>query len=251
MTLYQARQVEVWTAHPTDFEDAQWPALNAWLDGSERRRAGEFRLQADRRAYVLAHAMRRLAVATALVVPASAVSFSSQANGKPILTAPRQTGLYFSHAHHRDLAVCAVTRNAPVGIDVEFTGGKDADLALLSGFVELPDARRREIELGSDASRQFFFYWTVLEAYWKSKGCGLPSSKRPIRCEQIRPDLFQVSLASADASPAVALTLKSTSDCIIMLVLAQTLADAGAEEVKVNYRTPAFFQADGRAILPS
>jgi phosphopantetheinyl transferase len=250
MTLRHAREVEVWTARPTDFKDAQWPALNAWLDGNERRRAGAFRMQADCRAYVLAHAMRRLAVAKALAVPCSHVSFSNEANGNPILTAPREAALYFSHAHHRDLAVCAVTRAAPVGIDVEFLRRDYADLALLSGFVKLPDAQRREAELG-DASRQFFFYWTVLEAYWKSRGCGLSSGNPPIRCEQTGPGLFQVSLVTAEAPRpcALALPLQSPPDCMIMLVLAQTQAGGGSEQVTIHYRKPAFFHADGRAIL--
>lgn len=242
MTIIEAREVHVWTAHPGNIDEAQWPGLTAWLDSTERLRAQDFRMQADRRAYVLAHALRRLALATALAVDSSDISFACEASGKPVLTAPLEQDIYFSHAHHRDLVVCATTRMAPVGIDVESLEGGNADLKLLSGFVALSDARRREIELGSDLSRQFFLYWTVLEAYWKAKGTGLSSANPPIHCEKIRPGWFEVSLASGGASRpcALAILLNSPPDCMVTLVLDQLQADAPESELEIHYHDPDF-----------
>ncbi|MBH2018575.1 MAG: 4'-phosphopantetheinyl transferase superfamily protein [Burkholderiales bacterium] len=245
MSINQAGGVHVWAAHPKDFDEAQWSGLAAWLDSFERFRACLFRLEADRRAYILAHALRRLALASALAVPPGELSFSSAASGKPLLTAPEDPGIYFSHARTRSRVVCAVTRIGPVGIDVESLDGDTAELDLLAGFVELPDALRREMERGGDAPRHFFIYWTLLEAYWKSRGCGLSFANPPIRCHKTGPGWFKVSPASGDASLACAwaISLTSPPGCVASLVLEGRRAGAAAGEINVIYHDPDFFRA--------
>ncbi|CAN5361588.1 hypothetical protein BH10PSE16_BH10PSE16_39770 [soil metagenome] len=249
MSIHQAGEVHVWTAHPKDFDEAQWPGLAAWLVPFERFRACSFRLEADRRAYILAHALRRLALASALAVPPGEVSFSSEASGKPVLTAPEDPGIYFSHAHTRSLVVCAVTRIGPVGIDVESLDGAKAEMDLLGGFVELPAAQRRAIERGHDAPRHFFIYWTLLEAYWKSRGTGLSFANPPIRCQKPGPGWFEVSPASGGASLAcvLATALNSPPDCVASLVLdGRRLAG----EINLAYHAPTFFRLDEQALKP-
>ncbi|MDB5928614.1 MAG: phosphopantetheinyl transferase-like protein [Polaromonas sp.] len=238
--------MQVWTARPDEIEEAQWPVLNAWLDSAELSRSKRFRLQADSRAYVLAHALRRLAVARALAVDPASVSFSSQASGQPVLTAPQAhaASLYFSHSHSRDLVMCAITQAGPVGIDVACVADAgSADLHMLSAFMALPDAPGRQAALGGDPARQFFFYWTVLEAYWKARGTGLSFAQPLIRCEKNRHGLFDIFLASAHAwqgaqQRALAVPLRSTSSTLATLVLGHPGADALAGALAVRYHAP-------------
>jgi phosphopantetheinyl transferase len=224
VALNHACDVDIWTASPADFNDAQFSAFSALLDSTERAKASQFRQPADRRAYVLAHALRRVALAQALQLAPAELAFASDAKGKPVLSAPRDREIYFSHSHCRALVACAVTRIGPVGIDVASTQDGDADLDLLTGLVDLPDARQREAELGADPVQQFFFYWTALEAFWKATGCGLASANPPIRCQKTQRGRFEISLPKsalcAIHPKAEAIALSAPPDCWVTLVRA-------------------------------
>lgn len=242
MTIIDLREVHVWTASPQNVDETQWPTLTGWLDKHELLRAQHFRMQADRRAYMLAHALRRMALASALGVASTSLSFSSEASGKPVLASPPGQKIYFSHAHTRNLVGCVVTRFAPVGIDVESIVNGNADLELLTGLVTLPAAQHRASQLGSDLTRQFFHYWTTLEAYWKARGCGLTSANPPIRCEQLLPGVFEVALDSGQPSNhcACAIVLNAPPDCMATLVLDACPTDATANALEIIHHAPDF-----------
>ena len=189
--------LHIWTARPTDFKDEQWKDFVELLDATEHLRVSQFKVQADRRAYVLAHVLRRLALASVLAVDPSLIVFSRDDSGKPLLSAPGERDIFFSHSHIRDAVVCAVTRSGPIGIDIESLQNGNADFDLLESFVVLPDAQRRAAELGSDPTAQFFFYWTALEAFWKAAGTGLSSANPRIRCQKNRLGVFEVELEGA------------------------------------------------------
>jgi 4'-phosphopantetheinyl transferase len=223
VALNQACGVDIWMASPADFNEAQFSAFSALLDSTERAQSSRFRQPADRRAYVLAHALRRVALAQALQLAPAALVFSSDARGKPVLTAPCDPKIYFSHSHSRALVACAVTRLSPVGIDVASAQDGDADLDLLAGLVDLPDARQREAELGADPAGQFFFYWTALEAFWKAAGCGLSSANPPIRCQQTQHGRFEIFLPASGIYPqAQAIALSAPAGCWVTLVRVYT-----------------------------
>jgi phosphopantetheinyl transferase len=223
VALNQACDVQVWTASPDDFNDAQFSVFSAMLDSTERAKSSQFRLPADRRAYVLAHALRRVALAQALQVAPAELVFATEAKGKPVLSAPRDQEIYFSHSHSRALVACAVTRMAPVGIDVACTQDGATDLDLLAGLVDLPDARQRAAELGADRAQQFFFYWTTLEAFWKAVGCGLSSANPPIRCQKTQNGRFEIFLPQRAICPqAQVMALRAPAGCWVTLVLGYT-----------------------------
>lgn len=247
MRIDEASNLHIWTARPKDVEPAQWPQLTAWLDAPERLCAANFRHDDDRRAYILAHALRRLAVATALALPPVCLAFSSEAGGKPILTAPEDRTIHFSHARSRTLVVCAVSRIGPVGIDAEFIEQDHADMALLRGLVALPDAQQRRAALGSDSTRQFFFYWTLLEAYWKSRGSGLSFDNPVLHCQPTPQGWFEVSTLQAGAGRhdgrsglAWATALQGPPDCMIMLAVTPGPAPAARSALRLSDHTPVF-----------
>lgn len=221
MSVLQASEVRVWTARPDDFSDAQWLNMALSLDNMERIQSGRFKWEADRRAYILAHALRRTALAEILEVAPSTIVFSCEENGKPLLIEPLEAAIFFSHSRSRSMVACAVTRIGPVGIDVEATQQGNADFDLLANFATLPDSLRREAELGADPSRQFFFYWTALEAFWKADGGGLSFANPRIQCQKNQRGQFEIALETDGfaMSKARLIPVRSPADCSIALVL--------------------------------
>ena len=160
-------RVRLWSARPAALCPAQWRGLSDLLDDNERRQAGRFRFAADQCAYVLAHGLRRLALAEWLQVPAASLRFGAAPGGQPLLLGAWQQPVFFSHSHTRESVLVALSADAVVGVDVESTRGPAMDAALLDSFIAPPE------EAGAD----FYFYWTALEAYWKAAGTGLQAGQ--------------------------------------------------------------------------
>ena len=119
---------------------------------------------------------------------------------------------------------CAATRIAPVGIDVERLAGKPVDAGLLGAFVVTHE---------SVTTRQFFFQWTALEAFWKACGTGLVDGQPRIVCVPRTPSRFDVHIerstgpcagrgAIVDAFPDCALALVLCAPVDVRFVLKRT-----------------------------
>ena len=169
-----AGEVQLWLQPCADLPASQLQCWYDELEPAEQAAVATLRFEADRRAYVTAHVLRRMALAQMLRVRPETLRFGRAKGGRPLLhDAP--AGLFFSLSHCRAVAACAVTRLAPVGVDVEARRPEQAEWALLQPFIALDDehpARWRDV----DPTRQFYLHWTALEAYWKAMGRGIAGS---------------------------------------------------------------------------
>ena len=193
----ESEEAIVWIARPQEVSDAQMRSLELTLDASESERAAKFRFESDRRAYVVAHGVRRIALGDWLGVDPASLVLARQSNGKPLLIWPRGSQVFFSHAHTRELIAFAVASVGPVGIDVECVVQTEPDFALLAPYVVLPESGQRikgikELEI--DPVAKFFFYWTDLEAFWKAAGTGLSAENPRICCKKNDAGTFEVTL---------------------------------------------------------
>lgn len=187
-------EANVWIARPQEVGDEQMHSLEITLDASEIERASRFRFENDRRAYVVAHGLRRIALGDWLGVNPTSLVLARQSSGKPFLIWPRGSQVFFSHAHTRELVAFAVAGASPVGIDVESVVQTRPDFELLAPYVVLPGPGQRVEELGIDPAEQFFFYWTALEAFWKAAGKGLSPENPRIYCEKNNAGTFEITL---------------------------------------------------------
>ncbi len=187
------REVHLWAAR-LEASESTAAEVSPWLSPDEIARAGRFRFDKHRRAYVLGRAVLRALIACYLRTEPSEPSFTYGPKGKPAL-AGAGSQLEFNVSNSGDLAVYAFTLGCEIGVDVEhkrrmvdmeavarrfFAAGEVA--ALMS----LPEADRHE---------GFFNCWTRKEAYIKAIGDGL----------SVPLDSFQVTLEPGAAARMVAL----------------------------------------------
>jgi phosphopantetheinyl transferase len=213
-------ELQVWTARTSDFGPAMPRDLDALLDAGERERAARFKHEADRRPYVLVHALRRAVLARWLAVDPRDVVLSREPGGRPLLLEPCDDGLYFSHSRSRDAVALAVTRLAPLGVDVETVKPKGGDDSMISRFVVLDDDVGQPANQDERASR-FYFHWTALEAFWKAQGKGLADGNPRIRCVRSARGDIEVWLESGGDAPQARLVSipDSSGSCITLAVL--------------------------------
>lgn len=211
----KANDVHVWTARPEWVSPHQWAEVEMLLDEGERGQAARFRFDENRRAYVLAHALRRQALSYELGVPPLAIHFSVDRHGKPSL-AQFMSGpmphVHFSLSHNRRAVVVVATYIGPVGVDIELNDEVADGEGLLAPFIEHSDVQG------------FHAQWTALEAFWKADGKGLDGANpriRLVRCGE-RSEVF----TDTSSSRAVVHALELQDDCAAALALMQPHAQA-------------------------
>ncbi|WP_420160248.1 4'-phosphopantetheinyl transferase family protein [Nocardiopsis sp. CNT-189] len=177
--IEESVECEVWWASPTQSD----PALLELLDGAERARHGRFQRAADRDRYAVAHALARLVLAEAAGCGPTEVSFTldcphcdgekeREPHGKPRPAGPA-AGLELSISHSGDRVAVALTRGAPVGVDVEEVSER-RDVEGLAEMVLAPAERTALAALPAErAALAFHDYWARKEALLKASGEGI------------------------------------------------------------------------------
>lgn len=203
MTLSSAPlDTTVWWAHTS----AASERLLRLLDRSERERQSRFRLQADRDRHLLGRALSRLVLADRAGCAPEEVTFDLRCrsceeksrtgadggrsgpegpHGKPVPSGTAR-GWEISVSHSGEWVALALTREVPVGVDVERIS-ETRDLAGLAGYTLADDEQRAWNALAEkDRAGAFFGYWARKEALLKATGLGLSGGLR--RVVVSRPD---------------------------------------------------------------
>jgi 4'-phosphopantetheinyl transferase len=160
----------IWWATPRSHR----PALDDLLDDVERDRASAYRQRADRVRFTLGAVVLRMAAARAIgaapheVTVRRACPRCAAPHGRPELPG---AGLHVSVSHSGDRIVVAMTRLAPVGVDVEEVRAVDVDA--LAGLVLGPAA--------PEDVAGFHVVWCRKEAVVKATGDGLHADLRAVR----------------------------------------------------------------------
>lgn len=174
-------QCHVWWTRPADAPSG----LIEVLDVHERSRRQRLARPADRRRYLTAHALLRVALAGYLECDPAALRFTARCktcggrHGKPRLLAP-DGGLEVSLSHSGNRVAVGVTVGVPIGVDVEETTGQ-RDLEAMRDLA-LSARERRSLDrlAASDRAVGFLRYWTRKEAVLKATGDGLATSPRSV-----------------------------------------------------------------------
>ena len=171
-----AEAVHVWRIRldpPGDQADS-WELLS----DEERRRASRLVLEQHRRRFVAAHSALRRILAGYTARRARELEFTTGEHGKPALATPHgdsRRALEFNLSHSADLALVAVARERPVGVDLERWEREMDHLALATRFFSLAERASLAslVERRDDLVHGFFAAWSRKEAYLKARGEGV------------------------------------------------------------------------------
>lgn len=177
MTAPGADELHVWTVAlrgPPRFGDI--------FSSAERSRADRFVRDEDRDAFLHARGALRVVLGRYLGVAPGAVAFAAGQWGKPELAEPLAArGVTFNVSHAGAVALIAVGRDRPVGIDVERVRAMPEALAIAARVL---GARSAEALERLDPSRRdlaFLGLWTAHEACIKALGLALAVAEPAVR----------------------------------------------------------------------
>lgn len=142
----------------------------ALLDAEEQARAARFRLERDRRRFIVARGLLRELLAAQMDARPETLRFEYGEHGKPALVG---SSLHFNLSHSHERALYALSPAADVGVDIEYLRRR-ADHAALSARYFTPEEQARYTATAeSERARFFFERWTRKEAVAKASGVGL------------------------------------------------------------------------------
>lgn len=143
------------------------------LDAAERERADRLHADSLRSAFIAAHGALRRLLGAALAHPPASLRFEPGPWGKPALAAARAAGLHFNLSHADDTALIALTRRAPVGVDIERLPVR-ADVGQDLPGILSNDERAALLALpAAQRPRAALRCWVRKEALLKGAGCGI------------------------------------------------------------------------------
>jgi 4'-phosphopantetheinyl transferase len=151
--------------------ESRWQSV---LSPDERDRASRFHFERDRLHFCAARAWLRILLGGYLVADPQDLRFRYSDKGKPELDEPHaSSGLTFNLSHSGGVALIAITRDRPIGVDIEKIRN-DFDTAAIAQRFFSASEQGQLLKLRPEEQHQAFFRcWTLKEAFIKALGEGL------------------------------------------------------------------------------
>ena len=131
----------------------------------------------DERRQSVARGQLRAILAGYLDASAAEIVFQIGRHGKPVLAGPHgAAGLHFNLSHSRDQVLYAITRNGPVGVDLQHRQPRLPWRGLARRFFSPAELRRLRRLSGRAGEREFYRLWARKEAMAKAAGRPILSS---------------------------------------------------------------------------
>ncbi|BAY94809.1 MULTISPECIES: 4'-phosphopantetheinyl transferase HetI [unclassified Tolypothrix] len=166
-------EVHVWCINlDKSVEELQY--LATILSSDEFARAERFYFPEHRQRFIAGRGSLRTILSCYLGISPQEVQFDYEPRGKPLLASKfSYSGLTFNLSHSQNLALCAVSQNRQIGIDLEYIRPM-SDLESLAQRFFLPGEYDLVRSLSPEQQSSVFFrYWTCKEAYLKATGEGI------------------------------------------------------------------------------
>ncbi|WP_269518800.1 4'-phosphopantetheinyl transferase family protein [Alteromonas sp. BMJM2] len=152
-------------------------SLRELLSDEERYRVTTLRSESRRDSFIVSRAALRLMLSSLMKeTNPEAISFSFNANGKPALNHVSSL-LQFNLSHSHDYIVIAISRNLPIGVDIELMKARLTMRKIAENYFHRCEQKAIDYALkaegNSAALRLFYKIWTLKEAFIKADGKGM------------------------------------------------------------------------------
>jgi len=166
---FKESELHIWR-YELDEREYDAEKTNPILSAQEQARCNDYIHEAEKIRYTCNHRFVRRVLATYLNMPASHVTFSYAAMGKPFI---KDASLFFNYSYRTTFGLLAISRQQEPGVDIErMKTLQDTPTFASFSFSD----KEKEIIFNSadeDFQETLFTFWTFKEAIIKALGVGL------------------------------------------------------------------------------
>ena len=191
-------EIHLWSAR-LDVSSRRLEMLQAVLSDDERRRAERFRQPRHRRRFTAGWGLTRALLGAYSATPPQDLELRYGPKGKPALCRP-SGGPEFNLSHSGEQIVVALSRDHPLGVDIEQLRQIREALPIARKHFSAGELARLEALPASEFMTGFFHCWTRKEALIKAVGEGV----------FVALDRFDVSLGPGEPARLLALDGEAT-----------------------------------------
>ena len=166
--------IDIWLCQSDALQDRR-DYFSSLLSSEEKARAERFKFDIHRNRFIISHGFMRAVLAKYLKIEPYDIQYQQGDKGKPCLENETHT-LKFNLSHTQDVAILAVTKDAEVGVDIEYIDRKTDWQGICQRFFTEPEQQALFALDQAQQERSFFELWTRKEAYMKLLGTGLSLS---------------------------------------------------------------------------
>ena len=159
--------IDIWLYHLPKYMPLM-DSLYRELAVNEKQRAKRLKIADKRQQFILARALMRRRLAQITGREPATLTVTTTVHGKPILADDKTLSFNLSHSH--DLALLAVSRQQPIGIDIERIDPGVDHGALVRRFFSSPERVAFNNLPASMKCLAFYAGWTRKEAFIKAVG---------------------------------------------------------------------------------
>lgn len=197
-------QVHIWRVDLLPPSTNELLTLRNQLTDQERERADRFLAEKHRSRFVVGRARMRQILGKYVEQSPADVELQFENLGKPYFADPALNEKYqFNFSNSSNLAICAVTLEQPVGVDLERIRTMSDMLGLARRYFAESETTALFAQPESKQPAAFFRLWTRKEAWLKAIGKGLTF---PLRDVEVSFDDVECRVHSINQDPAAAAT---------------------------------------------
>ncbi|MDD1422502.1 4'-phosphopantetheinyl transferase superfamily protein [Dolichospermum sp. ST_sed1] len=165
--------VHIWRIN-LHHSESQLQSFRETLSSDEIARAERFYFPEHRQRFIAGRGSLRAILGQYLDIDPKEVEFEYQPRGKPLLAAKfADKGLLFNLSHSQHLALCGVSYQQQIGVDLEYIRTMSDLESLAKRFFSPREYEYLRLVSSNEQKQIFFRYWTCKEAYLKATGDGL------------------------------------------------------------------------------
>jgi len=171
--VLEAQTVHLWWIS-LDVSEENLQNLSSLLSESEKIKADRFKFPQHQRRYQAVHGILRIILARYLNLDPTQINFTHSDRGKPYLTDDcNPLNLQFNLSHSENMAIVGISRDRPIGVDVETVRPMENSLQLAKRFFCSSEYDLLTQAIPEERDKLFFQLWTAKEAYLKATGEGI------------------------------------------------------------------------------
>lgn len=177
-------EVHIWLSY-LNVHEARLKHLYPLLSSEEKERSERFKFYKHRKTFIASHGFLHTVLSYYINKPADEIQFSQTEHGKPYISEESNPGhIQFNLSHSGNLAILAICKTHPVGVDIECKERNTDWSGIIKRFF-IQSEQEAIFKLPEDSQKDAFFQvWTRKEAHMKVTGLGL----------SLNPTQFEVSV---------------------------------------------------------